>query len=154
MAGADMDDAWEEEFIKYHDAIQKARGQAQKRLQHFVDIRDAHAFKLFKAAFWKWVRLVKDMRPISKEYNNERMRELKIFVRRLRSKMDKKSEQLSTWFLATELQDLDLQKMGEHFAEMRQWLHFAEEVEQVFQSWVFEESMELFQEWTGSASTL
>lgn len=152
MAGVELDTVCQEEFIEYEYVIKDAKSHAQRRMQQFVNTRDAHAFTLFQDAFCSWVQLIKDVRPISKQYNN-RVAELHAFVKGLRSRMDKKSELLSTKFLTTELQDLDLQKMGDHFAELRQWLHFAQEVEQIFQSWVFEESMELFQEWTGSVST-
>ncbi|KIW12374.1 hypothetical protein PV08_09651 [Exophiala spinifera] len=131
--------------------IIRQQKEMERRLLRYVYTRDPLAFTLFENAAWNWVTGIKAIRPYSKQYNNARVNQLKGWAERLRSSAEKRNEQLSTTFLTTELQHLDLQKMGNHFAELRHMVQFTQELERIMQSWVFEESMELFREWTDSA---
>jgi hypothetical protein len=69
------DKPWKEEFVKHHKAIKRARKKAQRRLWRFENSGDPDIFITFETAFWSWIELVKAVRPVSKEYNNDLVEE-------------------------------------------------------------------------------
>ncbi len=142
---------WKEEFVKHHKAIKRARKEAQRRLWRFENTGDPDIFTTFKSAFWSWIELVKGVRRVSKEYNNDLVEEIHAFINGLRLLMDRRSDELSTVVLASDL-SLDWKAMDKQFEELRTWQLFANEVDGIFLDWVFDESMELFREWEDPAA--
>lgn len=136
---------WKEEFVKHHKAIKRARKEAQRRLWRFENTGDPDIFTTFKSAFWSWIELVKGVRRVSKEYNNDLVEEIRAFINGLRLLMDRRSDELSTVVLASDL-SLDWKAMDKQFEELRTWQLFGNEVDGIFLDWVFDESMELFRE--------
>ncbi|KAK5447937.1 hypothetical protein LTS15_009436 [Exophiala xenobiotica] len=141
-----LDKPWKEEFVKRHKAIKRARKEAQRRLWRFENSGDPDIFITFETAFWSWIELVKAVRPVSKEYNNDLVEEIRAFINGLHLLMDQRSDELSTIVLATDL-SLDWKVMDKQFEELRGWQLFASQVDEIFLTWVFDESMELFREW-------
>ncbi|KAJ9494458.1 hypothetical protein LTR99_010778 [Exophiala xenobiotica] len=140
------DKPWKEEFVKHHKAIKRARKEAQRRLWQFENSGDPDIFITFETAFWSWVELVKAVRPVSKEYNNNLVEGIRAFINGLHLLMGQRSDELSTIVLATDL-SLDWKVMDKQFEELRRWQLFADQVDEIFLTWVFDESMELFREW-------